>query len=149
MSCFRINSYDELIQNIEKGEYQLPHDIKISIEALSFISGMLRYNPETRLDIESLSKQYFITKDLSSFQNLKLNNTDKQFGYIMNEKKDENSALEDFLIMYGASNLEIVPSKTQGGKPLIEVQKGEIIDKKPIEDMIGVIHVQSDNEKNN
>ena len=70
--AFEASSYEQLIEKIEKGEYRIPHDIKISIEALSFISGMLRYNPDSRLDIDSLSKQYFISKDASTFHNLKL-----------------------------------------------------------------------------
>ena len=147
--AFEANSYDELIQNIEKGEYRIPHDIKISIEALAFISGMLRYNPETRLDIESLSKQYFITKDFSSFHNLKLTRTDDQLGLsmIMNVKNDENSSFEDFLNMYGGTNIDINPSKTQGEKPFNEVQKGEKITKKQPVDMLEEILVKCDNEE--
>lgn len=149
--AFEANSYDELIQNIEKGEYRIPHDIKISIEALSFISGMLRYNPETRLDIESLSKQYFITKDFASFHNLKLTRTENQLGIsmIMNVKNDENSSFEDFLNMYGGENLDIDPKKTQGEKPFTFVPKGEIINKEPPKDIIEEIAVHSDKEENN
>jgi hypothetical protein len=128
----------------------MPHDIKLSIEALSFISAMLRYNPETRLDIESLSKQYFITKDFSSFHNLKLTKSDEQIGIsmIMNVKNDENSSFEDFLKMYGGGDIDIDPKKTQGDKPFNEVKKGETINKEPPEDMIGQIPEQSEGEGN-
>ena len=148
--AFEANSYDELIEDIEKGEYRMPHDIKLSIEALSFISAMLRYNPETRLDIESLSKQYFITKDFSSFHNLKLTKSDEQIGIsmIMNVKNDENSSFEDFLKMYGGGDIDIDPKKTQGDKPFNEVKKGETINKEPPEDMIGQIPEQSEGEGN-
>ena len=149
--AFEANTYDELIKNIEKGEYRIPHDIKISIEALSFISGMLRYNPESRLDIDSLSKQYFITKDYTTFHNLKLTRTDDQLGVsmIMNVKNDENSSFEDFLNMYGAINVDIDPSKTQGEKPLPDVIIGEPISQEPPKDMIGQTPESNDNEEKN
>ena len=78
--AFDASSYEELFKKIENGEFRIPGEINLSIEAISFISGMLRYDPQSRLDIESLSKQYFLTRDVSSFHNVKLKRDQKQLG---------------------------------------------------------------------
>ena len=65
--AFEASSYEELLEKIEKGEYHIPHQITLSVEAISFLNGMLQYNPNIRLDVFELSKQYFLTRNASSF----------------------------------------------------------------------------------
>lgn len=149
--AFEASSYEQLIEKIEKGEYRIPHDIKISIEALSFISGMLRYNPDSRLDIDSLSKQYFISKDASTFHNLKLKRSENQLGVslMMNPRNDENSGIEDFLNLYGFDTNAIDVGKNQGKGTTIEVKKGKPISKDPPKDFIEQINNNNENDEKN
>ena len=136
--AFDASSYEELFKKIENGEYRIPGEINLSIEAISFISGMLRYDPQSRLDIESLSKQYFLTRDVSSFHNVKLKRDQKQLGesIILNIKKDENSNFEDLLSIYGGIDKVIDPKETEDEKSFDKIKKGRKISEDE-EDYVG------------
>ena len=136
--AFDASSYEELFKKIENGEYHIRAEINLSIEAISFISAMLRYDPQSRLDIESLSKQYFLTKDVSQFHNVKLKRDQKKLGesIILNIKKDENSNFEDLLSIYGGIDQVIDPNETQDEKPFDKIKKGRKISEDE-EDYIG------------
>ena len=91
--AFEASSYDELIDKIEKGNYRIPHEIILSKEAISFLNGMMRYDPKTRLSVEELSKQYFLTRDPSTFHNVQLKKTkmDLAQSIVINSKEEKNS----------------------------------------------------------
>ena len=133
--AFEASSYDELITKIEKGEYRIPHEVSLSIEAICFLEGMLRYQPETRLDIESISKQYFLTRDISSFHNLSLIRTKRNLGdsIILNSKKDENSNLGELLSQFDEINVDIDANKTQDKDNFGNITKGKKILDEPID----------------
>ena len=57
---FNGNDISELYQNIENGDYELP--INLSEEIVSFINGMLQYDPKKRLTIEQLAAHDFLNK---------------------------------------------------------------------------------------
>jgi len=63
-------SLNDLYQNVEKGNYTIPRNL--SKEVVSFIKGMLQYDPGKRMDIEELSKHDFLTKNVSSFHKIDL-----------------------------------------------------------------------------
>ena len=136
--AFDASSYEELFKKIENGEFRIPGEINLSIEAISFISGMLRYDPQSRLDIESLSKQYFLTRDVSSFHNVKLKRDQKQLGesIILNIKKDENSNFEDLLSIYGGIDKVFDPKETEDEKSFDKIKKGKKISEDE-EDYVG------------
>ena len=67
---FNGKNISELYQNIENGDYELP--INLSEEIVSFINGMLQYNPKKRLTIEQLSEHRFLTKNVKDFKKLHL-----------------------------------------------------------------------------
>ena len=146
--AFEASSYEELLKKIEKGEYRIPREINLSVEAISFISGMLRYEPESRLDIESLSKQYFLTRDVSSFHNMALKRGNKKLGVsiILDAKKDENSNIEDLLAIYGGIDKEIDPNETQDEQPYEGAKKGKRISNDE-EDYVGDIIKKNENNK--
>ena len=127
--AFEASSYEELGSKIEKGEYRIPHEISLSLEAISFLSCMLRYNPESRLDIESLSKQHFLTRDVSTFHNRPLKRTEKELGesIILNTKKDENSNVEDLLNIFEGMENDIDSEKMQDNIPYDNMSKGKRI----------------------
>ena len=91
--AFEASSYEELIQKIDEGNYKIPHEIILSKEAICFLNGMMRYDPKTRLSVEELSKQYFLTRDPSTFHNyqLKKNNMNLAQSIVMNSKEDKNN----------------------------------------------------------
>ena len=67
---FNGEDISELYQNVEKGDYELP--ISLSEEIVSFINGMLQYDPKKRLTIEQLSHHRFLTKNIKDFKQLHL-----------------------------------------------------------------------------
>ena len=66
---------DELIKKIEKGEYTVPTNL--SKEIISFINGMLQYEPERRLNIEQLANHNFLKKNVNNFEKLDLHKVNK------------------------------------------------------------------------
>ena len=148
--AFEANSYEELLNKIEKGEYRIPHQISLSFEALTFLSCMLRYDPKTRLDIESLSKQHFLTRDVSTFLNMPLKRTNKGLGesIIINTKSDENSGIEDLLAIFEGIENDIDYTTTQDENPYDNMQKGKRIDDDE-EDFVGQALKKADNTPQN
>ena len=69
-SAFEANKIDDLIAKIEKGEYTVPTNL--SRELISFINGMLQYDPNQRLNIDQLAKHPFLNKNVSNFKKLDL-----------------------------------------------------------------------------
>jgi serine/threonine protein kinase len=61
------NDVDELANNIKTEKYKIPKKLNLSKEAVSFISGMLQYNPNKRFDIDDVLKQDFLTKKVNEF----------------------------------------------------------------------------------
>ena len=72
---FDADKLDELIKKIDKGEYTVPTNL--SKELISFINGMLQYDPERRLNIEQLSKHNFLNKNVNDFHKLDLQRVNK------------------------------------------------------------------------
>ena len=106
--AYEASSYEELIQKIEEGNYKIPHEIILSKEAISFLNGMMRYEPKTRLSVEELSKQYFLTKDPSTFHpvQLKKAKNDLAQSIMLNSKEEKNNNIKDLWSIY-ESNVDI------------------------------------------
>ena len=137
---FEASSYEELLEKIEKGEYRIPHQVILSIEAISFLNGMLQYNPERRLDVFELSKQYFLTRNVPTFQKLQLEkanmNMDLGQSIILNAKKPFESNMDDIWSQFKQNNLnQIEPKQNEDEKPFENIQQGKRITK-DVEDMI-------------
>jgi serine/threonine protein kinase len=69
---FDATSYEELVSKIQKGNYKIPKNLKLSKEAISFINGMLKYNPEQRLSIDQLANHNFLIKNVKDFKEIDL-----------------------------------------------------------------------------
>ena len=137
---FEASSYEELLSKIENGEYRIPHHVVLSIEAISFLNAMLQYNPERRLDVSELSKQYFLTRSVSTFQKLELvkanMNMDLGQSIILNSKKPFEANMNDIWSQFKQNNLnKIEPLQNQDEKPFKEMEKGKRITK-DVEDFI-------------
>ena len=116
-SLFNTDNIDEIKKRIDKGEYTIPQCI--SMEAISFLDSMLKYNPENRLDIKSINNQYFLIKKVSEFHYLSLkNNNGNNIGnnIILDIRKNN---MKDLLNIYNI--VDHVPEK--------EIKSNEIINK--------------------
>ena len=83
---FDASSYEELISKIQKGNYKIPNNLQLSIEAISFLSAMLQYDPKERLDINELAKHKFLTSNTNEFIPIDLTKDD----LMLNTKKINN-----------------------------------------------------------
>ena len=111
--AFDADKIDELIQKIEKGEYMIP--TTLSQELISFINGMLQYDPKQRLTIEQLAKHSFLSMNPNQFHKLdlkKVNNNLVKSKLKINVKKNQsiwaifNEEDENTLLKIGRENYE-------------------------------------------
>ena len=61
------NDFDELVKNVKNATYKIPKSLNLSIEAVSFITGMLQYDPNKRFSIDDVIKHDFLTKKVDEF----------------------------------------------------------------------------------
>ena len=78
-SVFNPSSLDDLIKKVEEGNYRVP--TSLSKEIVSFINGMLQYNPEKRLSAEDLSNHPFLKKDIKKFHKINTNKISKKISH--------------------------------------------------------------------
>jgi len=60
-------TYDEVFKCIKNGIYSLPKNLRLSIEIISFINGLLQYYPEKRFTWEQINSHPFLTKNVEDF----------------------------------------------------------------------------------
>ncbi len=73
------NFYDNVLQIFQKikyGKYKIPTNIKISVEAISFINGLLQFYPEKRFNWEQIKRHPFINENVENFHYINLKNID-------------------------------------------------------------------------
>ena len=80
-SAFDAEDMLELIENIEKGDYRVP--THLSREVISFLNGMLQYDPSIRLSTEQLIHHRFLTDNINNFHKIDLEKVSDKI------KKDE------------------------------------------------------------
>ena len=92
--AFDAEDMDELISKIEEGKYNVP--TSLSTEVVSFLNGMLQYEPKERLTSEELYNHKFLRNNVKDFHKLDLTQvSDKiQNGkLVMETKKDKNRTI--------------------------------------------------------
>jgi len=102
---FDATSYEELTSKIQRGNYKIPNNLQLSIEAVSFLNAMLKYDPKQRLDINQLAKHKFLTLNASEFTPLSLKKVQQRFSnndLTMNTKNITQSVLSIFEINEGS-----------------------------------------------
>jgi serine/threonine protein kinase len=67
---FNGRSMKDLYHNVESGNYSIP--TSLSKEVVSFINGMLQYDPDKRLTAKDLSRHYFLTRNINDFHRIDL-----------------------------------------------------------------------------
>jgi serine/threonine protein kinase len=70
---FYARNYQELFEAVMKGVYNLPKSLRISLEAITFINGLLQFYPEKRFDWDAIKKHPFIVNDSKTFHFIDLN----------------------------------------------------------------------------
>ena len=140
--AFDATSYDELIQKIEKGNYRIPHDISLSKEAIAFLNGMMRYDPKTRLSIDELAKQFFLTKDISTFHyiHLRKSKLDLAQSIVINAKEEKNSNINNIWSFYDENSdvSQIDPKDSIGDKSFIPHEYSKTKIKDEPKDVVGM-----------
>ena len=72
---------EELYKSIQEGKYNLPDNLKCSIEIISFINGLLEINTEKRLNLEQIKSHPFLNISPEYFKYIdlvKLSETEKE-----------------------------------------------------------------------
>ena len=89
---FSGNSIIEVFKSIKKGVYSFPKTLKPSIEIISFLNGLLQYNPEKRLNWEQINSHPFLTKNPNEFNyiDLELITENEQDKIEMDSHKSDN-----------------------------------------------------------
>jgi len=101
---FDANNYEELISKVQRGNYKIPNNLELSIEAVSFLNAMLQYDPKLRFDINRLAKHKFLTLDSRNFTPLNLQKVHQKFSngdLTLNTKNITESVLSIFEINNG------------------------------------------------
>jgi serine/threonine protein kinase len=83
---------DEVFNSIKKGVYSLPKNLKVSVEIISFINGLLQYYPEKRLNWEQINSHHFLTKNVNEFTyiDLEMVNENEKDKIQINTKDSDN-----------------------------------------------------------
>lgn len=130
---FDANSYDELLEKINKGQYSFPNKLKLSKQSISFINGLLQYDPKLRFSVDDLIYHEFLTVDCSKFEKLDLNTLSKN-GHnnkemIFNTKDDKNKFWSMFETP-GNDDISSIPIKMYTENAIKEVldQKTKVIE---------------------
>ena len=69
-AVFDAEDLDELVDLIEKGDYKVPSGL--SREVVSFLNGMLQYDPTIRLSSFDLVNHRFLTENIKNFHKINL-----------------------------------------------------------------------------
>lgn len=89
---FEASSLDELAKKLTEGAYKIPNSVTLSKEAISFLNGMMQYDPNSRLDAHQLENHLFLVKDVSSFHNIEIKKSNNlgggDQGIVLNTKSN-------------------------------------------------------------
>ena len=90
---YTFNAYNmkELVSKIEEGTYKVPTNL--SKEAISFLSAMLKYDPNKRLSADNLYHHPFLNKNPNNFEHFNISQMSSKIyeGELKMNIKDNNS----------------------------------------------------------
>lgn len=73
---FYANRCDELFNKVKNGKYRLPKALKLSVEAISFINGLLQFYPDKRMDWNQIDNHPFLKNEVETFHFIDLKTVD-------------------------------------------------------------------------
>ena len=110
----------ETIENIKKGMYSLPNNLKCSLEIISFINGLLQYYPEKRLNWAQIKSHPFLNRDVKYFKFIDMKKlSDSEKDQIEFDSKESDNLL---WILYKCDNLNMKLDKINEN----EIKKDEV-----------------------
>ena len=80
----------QIFQKIKYGKYKIPTNIKISVEAISFINGLLQFYPEKRFNWEQIKSHPFITHNVENFHYIDLKTIEYSNDIVIDTKNCDN-----------------------------------------------------------
>ena len=92
--AFDADDMDDLVNKIEEGKYKVP--TSLSTEVVSFLNGMLQYDPKQRLTSEELYNHQFLRNNVKDFHKLDLTQVSdkvKDGKLVMETKKEKNRTI--------------------------------------------------------
>lgn len=78
---------EDIFDNIKSGKY-FPPNQRVSVEILTFINGLLRYNPNDRMTWDEINKHPFIKKNPNNFIYFNFGGSDKEKELQLNTKSN-------------------------------------------------------------
>lgn len=124
---FYAETYEELLDKLNKGNYTIPTQLKISKQAIALVNGMLQQDPKSRLNINEVVNHMFFSKDPSEFDYFDLkkiakpiNLSKSQCNFILNtdikdiwslfiDEKDENIKLSKIITEH--NKIDTIPEE--------------------------------------
>jgi serine/threonine protein kinase len=85
--AFDAEDIDDLVDKIEKGDYRVPKNVYKEI--VSFLNGMLQYDPNIRLSTAQLIKHVFLTENVNNFHKIDVNSDEIE----LNTKQKKNQTI--------------------------------------------------------
>ena len=73
------NNVENFKKKVNNGNYNIPNNLHLSIEAILFLNSMLQYEPYLRVDINTLAKHKFLTLDPKNFTPVNTNKIQQKF----------------------------------------------------------------------
>lgn len=126
---FYASNYKMLFEEVMNGKYTLPKNLKISIEAITFINGLLQFFAEKRMSWQQINDHPFIKSEMSNFMFIDL------MGYESNYQNPQQLQIdtkdcENFVWLNFKTKTEDLPldkiDKSIYHNPIIETIKKEI-----------------------
>jgi len=87
---FEASTFDELVSKINQGRYKLPRTA--SLEIVSFLDKMLKYEGKDRLSARELSNQPFLVKNVKNFTYLHIKEDKRESVNYSTPNKEENKS---------------------------------------------------------
>ena len=76
---FNADNFENFKKKVNNGNYNIPNNLHLSIEAILFLNSMLQYEPYLRVDINTLAKHKFLTLDPKNFTPVNTNKIQQKF----------------------------------------------------------------------
>jgi len=96
---FLAKNVNELFKEIMKGKYIISSNIKLSIETVTFINGLLQFYPEKRFEWNVLRSHPFLRNSVESFHELELDQLQLDGEFIKKKIEIDSKDSENLLWM--------------------------------------------------
>ena len=125
-SPFDAYNMQELAEKVEEGTYSVPTNL--SREVVSFLNGMLQYDPKRRLNAEELSKHAFLTKNYTQFQHINTNLISRKVsGGQLNINIKNNQSIWAIFNEKDQETLNNIPGQFYSDTPISELSESRYL----------------------